>query len=144
VAGSIVASNSAVPSSGASGSGQSVTTNGGTVTSGLNAAPTGGTLAAFNGASGSGQSVTTNGGTVTGGLNQTPAGPSADVPLSAADVALSISAQNLPEAYGALANTSALSPLSPLLLVSVPQFPVPLGWISSPDVVPPNIAGPDY
>jgi hypothetical protein len=57
---------------------------------------------------------------------------------------LSISAQNLPEAYGVLANTSALSPLSPLLLVSVPQFPVPLGWISSPDVVPPNIAGPDY
>jgi hypothetical protein len=163
-AGSITASNSAAQaggtvaaSGGASGSAQSVTTNGSTVGSGveqplvglssnigLSAAQTGGTVAPSSGASITAQSVAINDGTVTSGLNQPPAGPSADFVLSAADVALSISAQNLPQAYGILSNASALSPLSPLLLVSVPQFPVPLGWISSPEVVPPNITGPEY
>jgi hypothetical protein len=163
-AGSITASNSAAQaggtvaaSGGASGSARSVTTNGSTVGSGveqplvglssnigLSAAQTGGTVAPSSGASITAQSVAINDGTVTSGLNQPPAGPSADFVLSAADVALSISAQNLPQAYGILSNASALSPLSPLLLVSVPQFPVPLGWISSPEVVPPNIAGSEY
>jgi filamentous hemagglutinin family protein len=57
---------------------------------------------------------------------------------------LVISAQNLPQVYTVLSDARATSPLSPLVLVAVPQFPVPLGWMSSPDVVPPNIAGPDY
>jgi hypothetical protein len=57
---------------------------------------------------------------------------------------LAISAENLPQVYSVLSDARATSPLSPPVLVAVPQFPVPLGWLSSPDVVPPNIAGPDY
>jgi hypothetical protein len=55
-----------------------------------------------------------------------------------------LSAQNLPQVYSVESQARGSSPLSPLLLVAVPQFPVPFGWMSSPDVVPPNIAGPDY
>jgi filamentous hemagglutinin family protein len=69
-----------------------------------------------------------------------------------------ISAQNLPQvannlpqagpdllpAYAVVSSTGLPSPPSPLRLFAVPQFPVPLGWISSPDVIPPNIAAPDY
>jgi filamentous hemagglutinin family protein len=55
-----------------------------------------------------------------------------------------VSAQNLPQVYTIEAQARASSPLAPLLLVAVPQYLVPLGWLSSPDVVPPNIAGPDY
>ena len=53
---------------------------------------------------------------------------------------LAISAENLPQVYSVLSDARATSPLSPPVLVAVPQFPVPLGWLSSPDVVPPNIA----
>ncbi len=55
-----------------------------------------------------------------------------------------VSAQNLPQVYEVEAQARATSALAPLLLVAVPQYLVPLGWLSSPDVVPPNIAGPDY
>jgi filamentous hemagglutinin family protein len=55
-----------------------------------------------------------------------------------------VSAQNLPQVYEVEAQARATSALAPLLLVAVPQYLVPLGWLSSPDVVPPNIAGSDY
>jgi hypothetical protein len=54
------------------------------------------------------------------------------------------SSQDLLPAYAVVSSTGLPSPPSPLRLFAVPQFPVPLGWISSPDVVPPNIAAPDY
>jgi hypothetical protein len=54
------------------------------------------------------------------------------------------SAQNLPQVYSVEYHALGSSDLPPLVLVAVPQVPAPLGWISSPDIVPLNISGTDY
>ena len=53
--------------------------------------------------------------------------------------------QNLLQAQTA-AEYRALAPplLVPLSLLAVPQLPAPLGWLSSDDVVPPNVSDVDY
>jgi filamentous hemagglutinin family protein len=51
------------------------------------------------------------------------------------------------ELYPPVQNLSrGLAPdhLPSLLLVAIPQMPAPLGWMSSPDIVPPNISRRDY
>ncbi len=55
-----------------------------------------------------------------------------------------ISAQNLPQVYSVEYHALGSNDVPPLVLVAVPQVPAPLGWISSPDIVPLNVSGTDY
>ncbi len=52
--------------------------------------------------------------------------------------------QSLLQAETAAYRAVASPLLLPLALLAVPQLPAPLGWLSSDDVVPPNISDVDY